>query len=134
MKQLLIFIGGMFAGALLLYAIGFRTESSVREKLGLELAETLSQNLAALNPEPEIQYIEIKGKKGIVTLHTGMPKDSVQMLVGKPDEVRLDTYAGSTHESWGYKINNKYELSKEFQTSDLHVDFEDGKLKNIRQE
>jgi len=58
MKQFLIFIGGMVAGALLLYAIGFRSESSVREQLGQELIEKLSHNLASLNQEAEIQYIE----------------------------------------------------------------------------
>ena len=134
MKQFLIFIGGMVAGALLLYAIGFRTESSVKEQLRLELIETLSDNIANLNQEAEIQYIEVKGKKGNVTLHTGMPKDSVQILVGKADEVSLNTYGSSTHESWGYKINNKYGLPKKLQISDLDIDFVDGKLKNVRQD
>jgi hypothetical protein len=74
-------------GALLLYAIGFRTESSLKEQLRRELIETLSNNLGNLNQEAEVQYIEVKGKKGNVTLHTGMPKHSVKILVGKPDEV-----------------------------------------------
>jgi len=87
MKQVLVFIGGMVAGALLLYAIGFRTENSVKEHLKQELIEKLTHNLDNLNQEPEVQYVEVKGKKGNVTLHTGMPKDSVQTLVGKPDKV-----------------------------------------------
>jgi membrane protein DedA with SNARE-associated domain len=45
MKQILVFIGGMVAGALLLYAIGFRTENSVREQIARELIEKLSDNL-----------------------------------------------------------------------------------------
>jgi hypothetical protein len=134
MKQFLIFIGGMVAGALLLYAIGFRKESSVKEQLRRELIETLSHNFANPNQEAEIQYIEVKGKKGNVTLHTGMPKDSVQILVGKSDQVSLNTYGSSTHESWGYKINNKHGLPKEYQISDLDIDFVDGKLKNVRQD
>jgi hypothetical protein len=134
MKQFLIFIGGIVAGALLLYAIGFRKESSVKEQLRRELIETLSHNFANLNQEAEIQYIEVKGKKGNVTLHTGMPKDSVQILVGKPDQVSLNTYGSSTHESWGYKINNKHGIPKEYQISDLDIDFVDGKLKNVRQD
>src|SRR6185436_9785089 len=104
----LIFIGGMVAGTLLLYAIGFRTESSVKEQLRRELIETLSHNIANLNQEAEIQYIEVKGKKGNVTLHTGMSKDSVQILVGKPDEASLSTIGNFTHERWGYKISNKH--------------------------
>lgn len=125
MKQFLIFIGGMVAGALLLYAIGFRTESSVKEQLRRELIETLSNNLANLNQEPKVQYIEVRGKKGNVTLHTGMSKDSVRLLVGKPDEVELRSY-GNALEDWGYKIRNSY-------VSDLEINFEDGKLKSLRQ-
>jgi len=123
MKQFLIFIGGMVAGALLLYAIGFRKESSVREQLGRELIETLSHNLT--NQEAEVQYIEVKGKKGNVTLHTGMTKDSVRILVGKPDNVELRSY-GNALEDWGYKIRNNY-------LPDLEINFEAGKLKSLRQ-
>lgn len=126
MKQFLIFIGGMVAGALLLYAIGFRTENSVKEQLRQELIETVSQNLASLNQEAEVQYIEVKGKKGNVTLHTGMVKDSVQMLVGKPDEIDLYKVGHTNFEKWGYKLKNKY-------ISDLDIDFEDGKLEGVRQ-
>jgi hypothetical protein len=60
MKHFLIFIGGMVAGALLLYEIGFRIESSVREQIARELIEKLSDNFA--NPEAEVQYIEVNGK------------------------------------------------------------------------
>ncbi len=123
MKQFLIFIGGIVVGALLLYAIGFRKESSVREQLGRELIETLSHNLT--NQEAEVQYIEVKGKKGNVTLHTGMTKDSVRILVGKPDNVELRSY-GNALEDWGYKIRNNY-------VPDLEINFEAGKLKSLRQ-
>jgi len=123
MKQFLIFIVGMVAGALLLYAIGFRKESSVREQLGRDLVETLSHNLT--NQEAEVQYIEVKGKKGNVTLHTGMTKDSVRILVGKPDNVELRSY-GNALEDWGYKIRNNY-------VPDLEINFEAGKLKSLRQ-
>lgn len=126
MKQFLIFIGGMAAGALLLYAMGFRTEDSVKEKLRLQLIERLSHNLSDLNEEAEVQYIEVKGKKGNVTLHTGMPKDSVRTLVGKPDNVELRSY-GNALEDWGYKIRNKY-------YPDLEINFEAGKLKSLRQD
>ena len=124
MKQFLIFIGGMAAGALILYAIGFRKESSVREQIAQELIEKLSDNFA--NQEAEVQYIEVKGKKGNVTLHTGMTKDSVRILVGKPDNVELRSY-GNALEDWGYKIRNNY-------VPDLEINFEAGKLKGLRQD
>ncbi len=124
MKQFLIFVGGMVAGALLLYAIGFRKESSVREQIARELIEKLSDNFA--NQEAEVQYLEVKGKKGNVTLHTGMTKDSVRILVGKPDNVALRSY-GNALEDWGYKIRNNY-------VPDLEINFEAGKLKSLRQD
>lgn len=127
MKQFLIFIGGMLAGALLLYAIGFRTESSVKEQLKLQLLETLSNNLADLNREADIQYVEVKGKKGNVTLHTGMSKDSVKILLGKPDKVDLHSIGNTTYETWGYKLKNNY-------LSDLDIEFNNGKLKSVRQD
>ena len=126
MKKFLIFIGGMVAGALLLYSIRIRTESSESEQLRQQLIETLSLNLKNLNKEAEIQYIEVKGKRGNVTLHTGMPKDSVQILVGKPDEVDLRSEGNTSFEDWGYKIKHGY-------LSDLDINFEDGKLKSARQ-
>lgn len=82
--------------------------------------------LQNLNQEAEVQYVEVKGKKGNVTLHTGMPKDSVQRLVGKPDQVDLRSYGSTTLEDWGYKIKNSY-------VSDLDIHFENGKLKSVRQ-
>jgi hypothetical protein len=124
MKQFLIFIGGMIAGALLLYAIGFRKESSVREEIARQLIEKLSDN--SVNQDAEVQYIEVKGKKGNVTLHTGMTKDSVRLLVGKPDNVALRSY-GNALEDWGYKIRNNY-------VPDLEINFEAGKLKSLRQD
>ena len=131
MNKFLIFIGGMVAGALLLYAIGFRSESSAKEQLRQELIKTLSHNLESLNKETEdkketeVQYVEVKGKKGNVTLHTGMTKDSVRILIGKPDNVELRSY-GNALEDWGYKIRNNY-------VPDLEINFEAGKLKSLRQ-
>lgn len=124
MKQFIIFLGGMLAGAILLYAIGFRKESYVREKIAQELIEKLSDNF--VNQEAEVQYIEVKGKRGNVTLHTGMIKDSVRILVGKPDNVALRSY-GNALEDWAYKIRNSY-------VPDLEINFEAGKLKSLRQD
>jgi hypothetical protein len=128
MKQFLIFIGGMLAGALLLYAIGFRRESSVKEQLKQELIERLSHNLETLNREAAVQFVDVKGRKGNVTLHTGMPKDSVQILIGKSDKVDLHSIGNTTYETWGYK------LKKNSYYPDLEIKFEDGKLKSVRQD
>jgi len=76
MKPLLYFIGGVLTGAVLLYAMGYRTESDYKEQLKQELLQSLYlSNQSQVNT---VQYVEIRGKKGIVTIHTGMPKDSVK--------------------------------------------------------
>jgi hypothetical protein len=124
MKPLSYFIGGVLTGAVLLYAMGYRTESEYKEQLKQELLQSLYlSNQSQVNT---VQYVEIRGKKGIVTIHTGMPKDSVKSMVGKPDQVDLRNIAGVPYEDWGYKIMNEY-------VSDLDLEFEDGKLKNVRQ-
>jgi hypothetical protein len=124
MKPLSYFIGGVLTGAVLLYAMGYRTESEYKEQLKQELLQSLYlSNQSQVNT---VQYVEIRGKKGIVTVHTGMPKDSVKSMVGKPDQVDLRNIAGVPYEDWGYKIMNEY-------VSDLDLEFEDGKLKNVRQ-
>lgn len=127
MKQVLTFFAGMFAGALLLYAIGFRSEKSVKEKIRNQLIEAISNNLSSQNQEADVQYVEVKGKKGNVTLHTGMSKDSVKLLAGKPDKVNLFSLRGISYETWGYKLKNDY-------LSDLDIEFENGKLKSIRKD
>lgn len=134
MKQFLVFIGGMITGALILYSAGFRNEILIKEEFRKEMVEKLSESLQNHYQDTEVQFIEVKGKKGLVTIHTGMTKDSVRILLGKPDEVRLNTFGNSIHEDWGYKITNKYGLPKEHQSADLQIGFEDGKLKDARQD
>ena len=133
MKQLFIFIGGMITGALLLFAFAYFTESE-EDIQRRKMLEKLSVKIEEIDQKPEVQYIEIKGKKGVVTVHTRMLKDSVQILLGKPDEVSLDTYGGSTHERWGYVITKKYSISKELQLPDLRIEFVDGLLDGVRQD
>lgn len=134
MNKFLIFIGGIVAGALLLYAIGFRREGSLKEQVRRELIDTLSHNIARLRQQKEIQYVEVKGKKGNVTLHTGMSKDSVRILVGKPDAVSLYEIGNIHFEKWGYKITNKFGVPTQYQIPDLNIDFKDGRLDGVRQE
>lgn len=124
MKSLLIFIGGFVAGIfatiIVLYLIS----------LGVKSNSNNSFDKANL----KIEYIEVKGKKGNVKLHTGMSKDSVKLLVGKPDAINLDEIGNIRFEKWGYKINNKYGMPKEYQIPDLNIEFEDGRLNGVKQE
>jgi hypothetical protein len=116
MKGLIIFIlgfiGGVFTTILVVFIIG----------LGLKANKDKN--------EYKVQYTEIKGKKGNVRLYTGITKDSVRILLGKPDQVSLREIGSTQYEDWGYVIKNKYGSN----TSDLDIDFEDGKLKSVRQQ
>jgi len=154
MRQLFVFIAGVIVGALLIVGISsaIRSSESYKQKQGLSgrlvglalnalgesesefenespsvnIIEEASENVAEM-PKSNVQYVEVRGRKGRVTLFISMHKDSVQSLLGKPDEVRMRTsYKGSVEEDWGYKINNKY-------YSDLDIEFVDGLLKGVNQ-
>ena len=118
MKNVLIFIGGIVAGIVAMFLVIFAISIGIKRNTPID--ESYYEKAV------QVQYVEIRGKKGEVILHTGMPKDSVKILVGKPDEINLRTIGNVTFEQWGYKIRNQY-------VSDLDIDFEDGKLKSVRQ-
>lgn len=74
-----------------------------------------------------MEWVEIRGRKGYASVHIGMPKDSVKMLVGRPNKVDLRQYGGSVAvETWKYRINSKY-------TEDLVIEIRDGKLERVTQ-
>jgi hypothetical protein len=113
------------------YALGLSKNhdfSSIYRKQDINQQTLISLGLMSSNTvkEVQVQYIDVKGKKGDVTVHTGMLKDSVRLLLGKPDEIELNRIGPIYFESWGYKLRNKY-------VSDLDIDFEDGKLKGVSQ-
>ena len=119
MKQLLILIIGMLIGASISYFV-LKTNNNLADKSEpkqrrQEILQRISNSLSDLNKAPEVQYIEIRGKKANVRIHTGMTKDSVRIIIGKPDKVDLRTYSNSTTETWGYFIKNK----REYQLPDL---------------
>ncbi len=77
--------------------------------------------------EDNSRPFEIVTKKGPVTLHLGMPKDSVILLVGKPDDIRSHSDIGDDIiEEFGYNVKDKG-------FNDLTFTFENGKLKEFRQ-
>ena len=112
---------GFLLGALaatIAFKYGFDPDKSYQEKI--------SEERKARTP---VQYIEIKGKKGRVTVHTFMPKDSVQLLVGKPDQVRMNQYGTEVIEHWGYIISHRYGSS----ITDMDIDFTNGELSGVSQ-
>lgn len=81
-------------------------------------------------PVQNIQYVDIRGKHGEVTVHTYMSKDSVKILVGKPTRVDLRAYGNDTFEDWEYDFPNQgqYGLGRR-----LKISFLNGKLKEIHE-
>jgi len=52
----------------------------------IEKAHMIDDSVPALAQQevPDVVYIDIHTSKGTVTVHTGMPKDSVLILMGEP--------------------------------------------------
>lgn len=125
-RRFMPFLAGFITGALFLFVIfNARYNNSEAE----ETRETISEQTASpekKNYSENYQFVEVRGKKGNATLHTGMSKDSVQSLLGKPDQVDLTTLGKTHHETWGYKVRNKY-------IPDLEIEFRNGKLDGVRQ-
>ena len=78
-------------------------------------------------PERESQPFEVVTKTGNVTLHLGMPKDSVILLLGEPDESEAYSIGSIIINEIGYKVKDKG-------FADLTFRFENGKLDSFRQE
>ncbi len=78
-------------------------------------------------PSDGPDYIEIRGKKGYVSVYFGMPKDSVKLLLGKPDEVEYSKIGKEAHETWSYKIRNRY-------IADLRFEFRNGRMNRVDQD
>jgi len=81
------------------------------------------------NTEINIQSFELTTKKGIVKLHTYMPKDSVQVLMGRPrsTDVVNNEYNGEVRETWKYKGSNDY-------LDEFTIEFINGELNSVRQD
>jgi len=74
-----------------------------------------------------IQSFELTTKNGIVKLHTYMSKDSVQILMGRPQSTDINDYGfGGVIETWKYKGSNRY-------VDEFTIEFANGKLKSVRQ-
>lgn len=121
-KAVLILIGAAIGCFITLLATSLYKHN---QKKKMEYAIETIHDIYTMVTEPaDIQYIEVTGKKGKVTLHNYMSKDSVQILLGKPDKADMRTYSSTVHENWKYEINDDYSLD---------LDFENGMLTNVNQ-
>lgn len=66
---------------------------------------------------------EVQTDEGIVTLHLGMPKDSVILLLGEPNDKRASSYGNSINETLKYYYSDDTQIYK--------FEFENGTLENF---
>ncbi len=98
----LILIIGIVLGVILMYVV--KMNSKTKEEKELETYLELVKQIQ--NQKSDIQYFEVKGKKGLVLIHTELSKDSAKILLGKPTKTEMDNYLGNVSESWNYDLNH----------------------------
>ena len=82
---------------------------------------------ATQNTDENEQTFELTTKNGIVKLHTSISKDSVQILMGRPQATDVSKgYNGDIMETWKYKGTNSY-------VEEFTIEFTNGKLESVRQ-
>jgi hypothetical protein len=131
----LSFVLGVICTIGVLYVISITQnteENRLREEIRIQALKNLNQSLNGSytdeNGEQNIQSFELTTKKGIVTLRTYMPKDSVKILMGRPrsTDIRNNEYNGEVSETWKYKGTNRY-------VDEFTIEFSNGKLKSVDQ-
>lgn len=68
-----------------------------------------------------IEYFQVTNGKKEVTIHTGMPKDSVILLLGQPTEFDSNNYRDEITYNYGM-----------MGLSSLTIEFENGKVSSVR--
>lgn len=106
-------------------------ENRLREEIRMKALKNLNQSFGESDTDKDeqrnIQSFELTTKNGIVKLHTYMPKDSVKILMGRPQSTDINDYGyGEAHETWKYKGTNRY-------VDEFTIEFTNGKLKSVRQ-
>ena len=96
-----------------------KMNSKTKEEKELETYLELVKQIQ--NQKSDIQYFEVKGKKGLVLIHTELSKDSAKILLGKPTKTEMDNYLGNVSESWNYDLNHD-------NITDLTLNFRNGVL------
>lgn len=120
-------------GVLYIISITQNTEENqLREEIRIRALKNLNQSLDGTytneNNQQNSQSFELTTKKGIIKLRTYMPKDSVKIIMGRPQstDVRNNEFNGEVDETWKYKGSNKY-------VDEFTIEFTNGKLKSVRQ-
>lgn len=107
-------------------------EEELRDEIRIQALKNLKESMGEFNIDENGQRnsesFELTTKKGIVTLHTNMSKDSVKILMGRPESTSIDDsgYNGMVTETWKYKGTNTV-------FDEFTILFTNGKLKSVSQ-
>ena len=135
LKISLGFVLGVVSTIGVLYIISLKQnteENRLQEEIRMKALKNLNQSLDESgtneNEQRNIQSFELTTKKGIVKLHTNMSKDSVQILMGRPQTTDINDYGynGEVHETWRYMGTNRY-------IDEFTFKFINGNLKSVSQ-
>ncbi len=116
------FVIGLLIGlfAMFIYSKTSKTPEEREMEMTMQLLEQVR------NQKTEIQYAEVKGKKGRVTIHTEITKDSAKILLGKATKTEMLKMGNSVHETWTYDLDGD-------NISDLKLEFINGVLNNFNE-
>ena len=107
-------------------------EEELRDEIRIQALKNLKESMGEFavdeNGQRNNESFELTTKKGIVTLHTYMSKDSVKILMGRPESTSIDDsgYNGMVTETWKYKGTNTV-------FDEFTILFANGKLKSVSQ-
>ncbi len=107
-------------------------EEELRDEIRIQALKNLKESMGKFdideNGQRNNESFELTTKKGIVNLHTYMSKDSVKILMGRPESTSIDDsgYNGMVTETWKYKGTNKV-------FDEFTILFTNGKLKSVSQ-
>jgi len=111
------------------FVLGVVCTMSVLFFIGISqnLNNSLNKSDVDKNEQRNRHSFELTTKKGIVKLHTYMSKDSVQILMGRPESTDINDFGyGEVTETWKYKGSNRY-------VDEFTIEFTNGKLNSVRQ-
>lgn len=130
LKVALGFVLGVISTIGVLYIVSRNQnseENQLREEIKLQALKNLKQTLDQSETVGNVQSFELTTKKGIVKLHTSISKDSVQLLMGRPQGTNVRKgYNGDVEETWKYRGTNHY-------VDEFTIEFTNGKLISVRQ-
>ena len=107
-------------------------EEELRDDIRIQALKNLKESMGEFdndkNGQRSNESFELTTKKGIVNLHTYMSKDSVKILMGRPESTSIDDsgYNGMVTETWKYKGTNTV-------FDEFTILFTNGKLKSVSQ-